>query len=83
MARWAIRVYKSQGVTLSSVIADLDLCFEERPAYVALSRATSLQSLIVSSLSKLNCKGTDPEVDRFMLETFGEQAVGNGVIELE
>jgi len=44
---WALSVHKSQGQTLERVKVDLRHTFEKGQAYVALSRATSMQGLQV------------------------------------
>ncbi|KAL4068373.1 ATP-dependent DNA helicase PIF1 [Scleroderma yunnanense] len=46
---WALSVHKSQGQTLERVKVDLARTFEKGQAYVALSRATSLDTLEVYS----------------------------------
>jgi len=44
---WALSVHKSQGQTIERVKVDLGSVFEKGQAYVALSRATSLETLEV------------------------------------
>lgn len=44
---WAVTIHKSQGLTLRHVKMNLTGCFAPGQAYVALSRATSLENAIV------------------------------------
>jgi len=44
---WALSIHKSQGQTLSRVKVDLGRIFEKGQAYVALSRATTMETLEV------------------------------------
>lgn len=49
---YAITVHKSQGQTLDGVIADLSKCFTPGLGYVALSRVSSLDDLIIEGMNK-------------------------------
>lgn len=46
---WAITVHKSQGLTFEKVIADLGRAFAAGQVYVALSRCTSFNGLILKT----------------------------------
>ncbi|KLO19972.1 hypothetical protein SCHPADRAFT_808166, partial [Schizopora paradoxa] len=49
---WALSVHKSQGQTLERVKVDLARTFEKGQAYVALSRATKLETLQVLNFNQ-------------------------------
>ena len=70
-AGWAMSIHKSQGMTLAKVEVDLAKSFEKGQAYVALSRAESLQGLKVISLGDVNC-GAALEVVAFYKNTVWE-----------
>ncbi len=62
---WAITVHKSQGLTFEKVIADLGSAFAAGQVYVALSRCTSSNGLILKSPIKRHAIKTDSNVLRF------------------
>ena len=62
---WAITVHKSQGLTFDKVIADIGDSFAAGQAYVALSRCTSLEGLVlISPITPMSIR-TDPHVVEF------------------
>ena len=61
---WAITVHKSQGASLDRVIVDLEGSFADGQAYVALSRARTLNGLEVRNFSKAAIRA-DPTVSAF------------------
>ena len=62
---WAITVHKSQGLTFEKVIADLDQAFATGQSYVALSRCTSFDGLVLKSKLHTKAIKTDSSVLKF------------------
>lgn len=62
---WAITVHKSQGLTFEKVIADIGSAFASGQVYVALSRCTSLNGLVLKSRIDRSAIKTDPNVIHF------------------
>lgn len=62
---WAITVHKSQGLTFEKVIADLGSAFASGQVYVALSRCTSFNGLILKTKINHTAIKTDPQVIKF------------------
>jgi GTPase SAR1 family protein len=63
---WAITIHKSQGLTFEKAVIDAGASFAPGQVYVALSRVTSLQGLVLRSRIHANCISTDPKVLRFV-----------------
>jgi uncharacterized protein (TIGR02145 family) len=62
---WAITVHKSQGLTFEKVIADLELAFAPGQVYVALSRCTTFNGLVLKTKIERNAIMTDSKVLEF------------------
>ncbi|MDR0505772.1 MAG: AAA family ATPase [Dysgonamonadaceae bacterium] len=58
---WAITVHKSQGLTFDHVIADVGAAFTHGQVYVALSRCTNLEGLILRSKIDKHAIKTNPQ----------------------
>jgi len=56
---WAVTIHKSQGLTFDKAIIDIGASFAAGQAYVALSRCTSLEGIILHSKIHPNCVFTD------------------------
>ena len=59
---WAITVHKSQGLTFEKVIADLGAAFTSGQVYVALSRCTTFNGLVLKTKIEQKAIKTDPQV---------------------
>lgn len=67
---WSVTVHKCQGLTFDNVIADIGQSFSPGQVYVALSRCTSLDGLVLKSRINRSAIRTDPNVIEFTrLET--------------
>ena len=63
---WAITVHKSQGLTFSHAVLDINNSFAHGQVYVALSRCRTLQGLVLSSPIDISSVITDDKVDGFI-----------------
>ena len=70
---WAITVHKSQGLTLQHAIVDLNRSFASGQVYVALSRCTSMEGLVLRSKLSLENVLVDERVIDFA-ETASDEA---------
>jgi nucleoside-triphosphatase THEP1/DNA-binding CsgD family transcriptional regulator len=62
---WAITIHKSQGLTFQKAIIDAGEAFAAGQVYVALSRCTSLEGMILQSRVRSQSLSTDPRIVRF------------------
>jgi hypothetical protein len=62
---WAITIHKSQGLTFDRVVIDAAQAFAAGQAYVALSRCTSLEGIVLQSPITPECIRTDAYAQAF------------------
>jgi hypothetical protein len=62
---WAITIHKSQGLTFDKAIIDIGASFAAGQAYVAFSRCTSLNGIVLYSRVHSNCIMTDNHAVEF------------------
>ena len=76
---WALSVHKSQGMTIPNLAVSLNGVFEYGQAYVALSRATKLDTLTLRGFDERAFKA-HPKVKKFyrLLESGGKNVGGDG-----
>ena len=63
---WAVTIHKSQGLTFDKVIVDAGQAFAHGQVYVALSRCTSLEGLVLKTRITPNALVNDYSVDQFV-----------------
>src|SRR4029079_2533066 len=62
---WAITIHKSQGLTFDKVIIDAGQSFASGQVYVALSRCTSLDGIVLYSTIQPHSINTDYRIIEF------------------
>ena len=63
---WAVTIHKSQGLTFDKVIIDAGQAFAHGQVYVALSRCTSLEGLVLKTRIQPTALVDDASVDQFV-----------------
>jgi len=74
---WAITVHKSQGLTFDKVLADLANAFDAGQVYVALSRCTTFNGLVLRTRLHANAVKTAPEAIEFAQNEMPETLIIN------
>lgn len=69
---WAVTVHKSQGLTLEKVILDVNRSFAPGQVYVALSRCTTLEGIVLREPLHASSIMTDERVMRFAANEMDE-----------
>ncbi len=77
---WAITIHKSQGLTFQKAIIDAGTSFAAGQVYVALSRLTSLDGLVLKSIIPSYAVRTDYQVVEFAQRAQGQADV-NEILE--
>jgi len=62
---WAITIHKSQGLTFEKAVIDAGKAFAPGQVYVALSRCTNLEGMVLHSKIKPNTLYTDGRIVQF------------------
>jgi len=70
---WAITIHKSQGLTFDKAIIDAGESFAAGQVYVALSRLTSIDGLVLYSKINAHCISTDERVLHFAKKELPEE----------
>lgn len=79
---WAITIHKSQGLTFEKAIIDAGQAFAAGQVYVALSRCTSLEGLVLHSRIWPNSVSTDTRIIAYSQQVAGADELSQ-VLETE
>lgn len=74
---WAVTIHKSQGLTFDKAIVDAGQSFAPGQVYVALSRLTRLDGLVLKSKITSASINTDPRIIDFAQNESAEEALDN------
>lgn len=77
---WAITIHKSQGLTFEKAVIDAGSAFAPGQVYVALSRCTSLEGLVLQSLITNNSLFTDERILAFAKTKSNAAALQNNLL---
>ena len=72
---WAITIHKSQGLTFDRLVIDAENAFVNGQVYVALSRATSLEGLVLTSPINERFLGAHDELKNWQEKNYDESTL--------
>lgn len=75
---YALSIHKSQGMTVDLMECSMDGIFDFGQAYVALSRATSLDRMLVRNFNK-NCVRAHPRVVEFYASLYSSSKLASNL----
>ncbi len=78
---WAITIHKSQGLTFDKAVIDAGQAFAPGQVYVALSRCTSLQGIVLKSLITPQSLHTDEKIIQFSQSNATEEQLKQELIQ--
>ncbi len=79
---WAITIHKSQGLTFQNAVIDAGSSFATGQVYVALSRCTSLEGLVLQTPITQQQISTDPKVIAYANE-LKDELILSGLLQRE
>src|SRR6188768_1852954 len=77
---WAITIHKSQGLTFDKVIIDAGEAFAPGQVYVALSRCTTLDGIVLQSHIRSNRMFSDERIVRFSKTSSSKNVLGQELL---
>ncbi len=78
---WAITIHKSQGLTFEKAIIDAGKSFAAGQVYVALSRCTNLEGMILQSRINTSSMQTDPRIVQFSKNSSSPERLKEELVE--
>lgn len=76
---WAITVHKSQGLTFDKAVIDISRAFAAGQVYVALSRLTSLEGLVLTAPFSPQKLPREPALEEFVRRRIDVEGLGQSL----
>jgi len=78
---WAITIHKSQGLTFEKAVIDVGKAFAPGQVYVALSRCTNLEGLVLHSRINPHALYTESSIVQFTKNSLSMESLQQGLAE--